>query len=48
MKKYVEERKAEIGLEKLHVLPYQSRHLMPAILAYSDLQFIFMTPQMEG
>ena len=21
---------------------------MPAILAYSDLQFIFMTPQMEG
>lgn len=48
MKKYVEERKAELGLEKLHLLPYQSRHLMPAILAYSDLQFIFMTPQMEG
>ena len=48
MKNYVEEKKAELGLEKLHILPYQPRHLMPAILAYSDLQFIFMTPQMEG
>lgn len=48
MKRYVEDKKSELGLEKLHVLPYQSRNLMPAILAYSDLQFIFMTPQMEG
>lgn len=47
MKKYLEEKKAELGLENLYVLPYQSRHLMPAILAYSDIQFIFMTPQME-
>lgn len=48
MKNYVEEKKIELGLDKLHILPYQPRHLMPAILAYSDLQFIFMTPQMEG
>lgn len=48
MKNYVEEKKIEQGLDKLHILPYQPRHLMPAILAYSDLQFIFMTPQMEG
>lgn len=48
MKSYVEEKKSEHGLEKVHVLPYQPRHLMPAIIAYSDLQFIFMTPQMEG
>lgn len=47
-KSYVEEKKIELGLEKLHVLPYQPRHLMPAILAYSDAQYIFMTPEMEG
>lgn len=47
-KNYVEEKKKELGLDKLHVLPYQPRHLMPAILAYSDAQYIFMTPEMEG
>lgn len=48
MRKYVEDKKQELGLDKLHVLPYQPRHLMPAILAYSDVQYIFMTPKMEG
>lgn len=48
MKPYVEEKKNVLSLEKLYVLPYQPRQLMPAILAYSDVQFIFMTPQMEG
>lgn len=48
MKQYVEERQQELQLEKLHVLPYQSRHLMPAILAYSDVQLIFMSPKMES
>lgn len=48
MKQYVEDKKKELSLDKLHVLPYQPRHLMPAILAYSDVQFIFMTPEMEG
>ena len=47
-KSYVEEKKKELGLDKLHVLPYQPRHLMPAILAYSDAQYIFMTPEMES
>ncbi len=47
-KNYVEEKKRELGLDKLHILPYQPRHLMPAILAYSDAQYIFMTPEMEG
>lgn len=47
-KSYVEEKKSELGLDKLHVLPYQSRHYMPAILSYSDAQYIFMTPEMEG
>lgn len=45
---YVVEKKAELGLDKLHVLPYQPRQLMPSILAYSDAQFIFMTPEQEG
>ena len=47
-KGYVEEQKRERCLDKLHILPYQPRHLMPAILAYSDAQYIFMTPEMEG
>lgn len=47
-KGYLEERKQELNLAKLHILPYQSRDLMPAILAYSDAQYIFMTPEMEG
>ena len=47
-KDWVEGKKTELGLDKLHVLPYQPRHLMPAILAYSDAQYIFMTPEMEG
>lgn len=45
---WVEEQKVERELENLHVLDYQPRHLMPAILAYSDVQYIFMTPEMEG
>lgn len=47
-KQWVEEQKASLGLDKLHVLDYQPRQLMPTILAYSDLQYIFMTPEMEG
>lgn len=44
---YLEEQKAEKGLDKLNVLDYQPRHLMPSILGYSDVQFIFMAPEME-
>ncbi len=35
-------------LEKLHIIPYQPRELMPSLLAYSDVQFIFMALQTEG
>lgn len=48
MKKWVEEQKVALGLDKLHILDYQPRQLMPAIQAYSDLQYIFMTPESEG
>lgn len=47
-KKWVLEQKIALGLDKLHILDYQPRQLMPAILAYSDLQYIFMTPEQEG
>lgn len=47
-KKWVEEQKNLLGLDKLHILDYQPRHMMPAILSYSDLQYIFMTPEQEG
>lgn len=48
MKRYIEDKKKELDLKKLHILPYQNRNLMPSIIAYSDLQFIFMTPEMEN
>ena len=45
---YVEEEIQKRGLAKLHLLPYQPRELMPAILSYSDASFIFMAPEMDG
>lgn len=46
-KDYLEDSKQTFGLENLHILPYQPRELMPQILDYSDLQFIFMHPEMD-
>ena len=45
---YVEDEIKKRDLEKLHLLPYQPRELMPAILSYSDASFIFMAPEMDG
>lgn len=39
--------KRKRNLEKLHILPYQPREMMPSLLAYSDIQFIFMSPDTE-
>lgn len=47
-KEWVVEQRNSRGLDKLHILDYQPRKLMPAILAYSDIQYIFMTPEQEG
>lgn len=47
-KQWVEEQKLSLKLDNLHIIDYQPRHMMPAILAYSDLQYIFMTPDQEG
>lgn len=35
-------------LKNIHLIPYQSREEMPALIAYADLHFIFMSPQMDG
>ena len=45
---YVEEEIKKRGLDKLHLLAYQPRELMPAILSYSDASFIFMVPGRDG
>lgn len=36
------------GLMNVHILPYQRRELMPHLLAFADIQFIFMSKEMEG
>ncbi len=46
-KDYLDEAKRSFGLDNLHILPYQPRDLMPQILDYSDIQFIFMHPEMD-
>lgn len=48
VKQWLESEKKSKGLSKLHVLPYQRRDLMPQILDYSDVQFIFMRPGTDG
>ena len=47
-REYINREICERQLEKVHLLPYQPRELMPAILSYSDLSFIFMSPEMDG
>lgn len=44
---YVDEEIKKRSLLKLHLLPYQPRELMPAILSYSDASFIFMAPESD-
>lgn len=44
---YVASEIERLGLDKLHLLPYQPRELMPAILSYSDASFIFMAPESD-
>lgn len=48
MKKYVEDQKKEHELSNVHILPYQPREMMPQLLAFADLQYIFMSKEMEG
>ena len=43
-KKYVEDEVIAHNLHNVHILPYQPRNSMPAILSYADISFIFMSP----
>ena len=45
---YLVDEKEKLNLTNLRILPYQPRQLMPAILSYSDVSFIFMAPEMDG
>lgn len=41
----------EIDIKKvsnIHLIPYQNRDDMPSLIAFADLHFIFMTPEMEN
>lgn len=48
MKSYLIDQVKLHNLSKVHILPYQPRELMPQLLAFADLQFIFMSKEMEG
>jgi Glycosyltransferase len=43
MKDSLESEVAKNNLENVHIISYQPRELMPSLIAYSDLQFIFMS-----
>ncbi len=48
MKSYLEDKVKEYRLDNIRVLPYQPRELMPRIIAFSDIQFIFMEPEIAA
>lgn len=48
MKPYLEEQIRILDLKNIHLVPYQKRELMPSLIAFADLHFIFMSPEMEG
>jgi len=48
MKYFLEKEITSNNLTKVHLIPYQNRESIPSLIAYSDLQFIFMSPLMDG
>ena len=44
----LKEKIAEFHLTNIQLLPYQPRELMPEIIAFSDIQFIFMEPEIAA
>lgn len=48
MKEPLKNQLNKLNLSNVHVLPYQPREAMPSLIAYSDLQFIFMEPKLDG
>lgn len=45
---YLKDKVKEFNLENVDILPYQPRAKMPGIIAESDLQFIFMEPEIAA
>lgn len=43
-KAWLEEKVRERGLSNIRILPYQPRETIPAVIAFSDIQYIFMEP----
>jgi glycosyltransferase involved in cell wall biosynthesis len=35
-------------LNNIHLVPYQAREYMPSLIAFADIHFIFMSPEMDG
>ncbi|TDG37725.1 glycosyltransferase WbuB [Pedobacter changchengzhani] len=48
MKDSLSKKIEENSLKNIHLIPYQPREQMPALIAYADIHFIFMSPEMEG
>lgn len=48
MRKYLKDKITEFDLTNIHLLPYQPRELMPEIIGFSDIQFIFMEPKIAA
>ncbi len=48
LKEKIIKAKIDHKLNKLHILPYQERKKIPKLLAYSDIQFIFMNPRLDA
>lgn len=48
MRGYVGDKIKEHGLDNVRLLPYQPRELMPEIIAFSDIQYIFMEPKIAA
>ena len=48
MKQYLDTEIRKHHLIKVHLIPYQARHLMPDMVACADIQFIFMSSHTEG
>lgn len=45
---YVADKMKEFNLDNVHLLAYQPRELMPEIIAFSDIQYIFMEPKIAA
>ncbi len=45
---YVAGKIKEFNLDNVHLLSYQPRELMPEIIAFSDIQYIFMEPRIAA